>query len=153
MGSEISRILCFNTPTFQNRQERRHFIGTVFSLKYLNLHVYICANIFGFVFICFANCLLIYFQETQEQKGTGCEFCGKVYFNRGNLVRHKRSVHMGIYPHKCETCGKGFSNKDNLNGHVFLHTGQMAYVCLICDAQFQWKPTLELHMKKVHAKW
>ena len=60
------------------------------------------------------------------------------------------SVHLRIYPYKCDHCDKGFSNRDNLNGHSFVHTGEMAYLCSSCSEKFQWKKQLEIHTKKMH---
>jgi hypothetical protein len=82
--------------------------------------------------------------------GRSCDFCGKVFSKRSNLLQHRRSMHLGIFPYMCQTCGKGFANKSNLNGHAFTHTGEKTYKCNICGSCFQWKASLEKHQKKIH---
>ena len=46
-----------------------------------------------------------------------CQFCGKSFGRKGNLLEHCRGVHLDEKPFKCHTCGQGFRRKKMLSQH------------------------------------
>ena len=48
-----------------------------------------------------------------------CEFCGKSFGKRWNLISHQR-IHTGEKQFQCDICLKTFSWKGNLRRHRFL---------------------------------
>ena len=64
--------------------------------------------------------------STQESEGVDlkCTFCGKVFANRGSMMRHKRDQH--LEPHNtvvCDICGKVCKNKNCLITHRSVNHG------------------------------
>ncbi len=47
-----------------------------------------------------------------------CNICGKVFNHSSNVIRHKRSVHMGWNTCSCSVCGKCFRDNSTLKRHV-----------------------------------
>ena len=62
--------------------------------------------------------LLHHIETIHEGKANyDCEFCGKVFKDRGNMRRHQIHVHEGKR-FDCETCGKSYSQPNNLKIHI-----------------------------------
>nr|XP_060615581.1 zinc finger protein with KRAB and SCAN domains 7-like isoform X2 [Anolis sagrei ordinatus] len=92
----------------------------------------------------------IFFQEAYNEKYQivvkpyKCLECGKSYFQKKSLSRHKRTHTQGK-PYKCRECGKGFSCKRNVIGHEMNHRGEKPYQCLECEKSFSFSDSLKLH--------
>ena len=54
------------------------------------------------------------------EKPYTCEYCGKCFADRRNLIPHVRT-HTGEKPHKCEICGQAFDRKRRLTYHMNDH--------------------------------
>lgn len=50
-----------------------------------------------------------------------CETCNSSYSQKGDMVRHMRSVHQGIRPYRCPHCGNAFGRRSILNKHIKTH--------------------------------
>ena len=51
-------------------------------------------------------------------KSIQCQECGKSFNQKGNLKRHKDTIHLGLKKFCCEFCQKEFSKKDNMMHHI-----------------------------------
>ena len=68
--------------------------------------------------------------NNSEEKSLPCEFCGKVFYSKLQLSRHKR-YHQGK-KYVCETCGKAFVDLRDLNVHKYKHTKEKPFTCELC---------------------
>ena len=56
-----------------------------------------------------------------------CKVCNKPFSSKGNLIRHKKEVHMKKV-FNCEICNKHFKVESNLSKHIkSLHDGVTLY--------------------------
>lgn len=99
------------------------------------------------------NCGHIGYQSRPHQdrhpsnaKSLECSFCGKRFYRREDLVRHRAS-HTGEMPITCSLCGKSFVNKTTLNVHMRIHTGEKPYVCRLCGKSFTQNGSLKIHLR------
>ena len=79
-----------------------------------------------------------------------CSTCMKTFSSKSHLIRHEKTIHLGIFPYTCHLCGKGFVTKDHLKGHVSNHTGDHSYKCSVCSEVFTWKSTRDKHLRLHH---
>ena len=82
-----------------------------------------------------------------KDKKFKCDLCPKVFLRRHKLATHM-NLHSGIRPFVCNQCGQSFTVAYNLKVHERLHTGEKPYKCDQCDAAFAQKNSLDVHMKK-----
>lgn len=104
-----------------------------------------------------------------------CELCGKGFFKKTELTRHKpthsnatpykcpkcglgfkipktlkrhiRNVHVAQRSHTCDTCGKSFTQLQTLKVHLLLHTGEKPHVCPYCGKGFAQSAPLKTHIR------
>jgi len=81
-----------------------------------------------------------------------CDFgnCTNKYRTKYSLKRHYLS-HMGVKQHQCPYCEKRFSLTQYLQEHIYIHTGEMPFVCNHpgCGKRFRQAGKLSIH-KKIH---
>ncbi|KAG7478726.1 zinc finger and BTB domain-containing protein 16-A-like [Solea senegalensis] len=86
-----------------------------------------------------------------EEKGHGCDYCGKHFQDSMRLRMHMLSHTAPAEALVCDQCGATFSSEDALEAHRQTHTGtDMAVFCLLCAKRFQTQKALQQHME-VHA--
>ena len=61
--------------------------------------------------------------ESVEVPHHSCDICDHVTKYAKDLKKHKKSVHERLLNFSCRFCGKKFYNKGNLNQHEVIHTG------------------------------
>jgi len=85
------------------------------------------------------------------QKKCSCVDCGKAFSRQEYLQRHQQAVHFKEKPFKCTTCGLMFSRKSNLASHVdSVHLGKRPFLCKDCGATFAQQHRLSSHIKSQH---
>ncbi|XP_060069422.1 uncharacterized protein LOC132549501 [Ylistrum balloti] len=77
-----------------------------------------------------------------------CEFCGKSYPRRTDLIMHRRT-HTKEKPIKCNDCGRGFARASTLLSHKLTHRNFNAFQCEVCGRTFKTKESMRQH-KKIH---
>ncbi|XP_029027278.1 zinc finger and BTB domain-containing protein 16-A isoform X2 [Betta splendens] len=88
--------------------------------------------------------------EGQAQGQQCCGECGLQLHSRQAMEQHRR-LHNEEKGHGCEYCGKHFQDSMRLRMHMLSHTGtDMAVFCLLCAKRFQTQKALQQHME-VHA--
>ena len=51
-----------------------------------------------------------------------CEFCGKSFTRKNNLLRHSERLHGGIqFKYNCTICKRNFSKRESYNSHMSAH--------------------------------
>lgn len=79
-------------------------------------------------------------EKTKEEREYRCGKCDKVFASVGEIKKHETVYHEK--PHNpCLDCGESFSCKPSLNKrHAQVHTGERAFVCLVCGKGSQEPP-------------
>jgi uncharacterized Zn-finger protein len=85
-----------------------------------------------------------------------CRLCSKLFRERGNVVKHYRSVHATVRPHVCAHpgCNKSFSFRDGLTRHTStVHQGLRAHKCPhpVCPQMFKQRSHAKKHYRTVHS--
>ncbi len=84
-----------------------------------------------------------------EEKPFQCLRCEKGFQSKALLNRHKKEVHLGIYPHHCKLCGKGFQKMSRLTTHMMLEHQCTCVVCGLCCTS---KAELHKHLSDEHGQ-
>lgn len=79
-------------------------------------------------------------------KGFKCEQCGKAFFRKKALARHKL-VHTDVAQYMCTVCGKAFKIKFNLRVHMRSHEAVKPFPCSVCKKTFTTKQWRDNHLK------
>ena len=73
-----------------------------------------------------------------------CDYCGKLFANRNNLVNHTRT-HTNERPYKCDICEKTFKRNHHLTDHQLVHAPKK-FNCSLCMQSFRTQRSLDSHM-------
>eukprot|EP00172_Hildenbrandia_rubra_P004427 Plantae.Rhodophyta-Hildenbrandia_rubra.ctg8948.p1 GENE.Plantae.Rhodophyta-Hildenbrandia_rubra.ctg8948~~Plantae.Rhodophyta-Hildenbrandia_rubra.ctg8948.p1 ORF type:complete len:653 (-),score=60.97 Plantae.Rhodophyta-Hildenbrandia_rubra.ctg8948:113-2071(-) len=82
-----------------------------------------------------------------------CDQCSSSFKSKGDMRRHKLTIHDKIKPFICEKCHASFGHRGHLNRHVkTVHLRERPYRCNTCGFRFLQASHLEMHQKMVHEK-
>ena len=88
-------------------------------------------------------------REKKERKYS-CDQCSYIAINKGNLTRHKESLHEGIR-YNCDVCPYKATQPGNLKRHKLAkHEGIRAYNCDQCSYIATRKENLTRHKERQH---
>lgn len=75
-----------------------------------------------------------------------CSVCGKVFSNRGNVVKHM-TLHSALKPWNCPICNVGFnSNRAWEHHNIQNHSTDRAHTCPVCNKSFAVRDNLKEHL-------
>ena len=82
-----------------------------------------------------------------------CSDCGLTLRHKSSFNRHRRQ-HQGIFPYHCNFCGKGFTVKVNMLGHqVSQHQQGGRHVCPVCQKDYSYAYLLKKHVQEKHPEY
>jgi KRAB domain-containing zinc finger protein len=87
----------------------------------------------------------------KETKKLSCQQCSKSFFQKVDLMRHRRT-HTEEKPYGCTVCDKSFTSSSNLNQHMRVHTGEKPYSCTLCGKSYSQSQNLAVHRRRIHAE-
>ncbi|XP_077497666.1 uncharacterized protein LOC144108268 [Amblyomma americanum] len=90
--------------------------------------------------------LVVHFRSHPDERPHQCCFCSNRFKQKVHLLTHLRT-HTGDRPYKCQFCGRSFALKDSLEKHFRTHTGSRPYQCDICSKDFSSRSTLVVHRR------
>lgn len=67
------------------------------------------------------------------------------FVSKRSLIRHQRAEHWNDIQYVCEQCGKSFYIRDELDRHRSLHHAPPPFICTVCDRTFNRKQDLKFH--------
>jgi len=88
----------------------------------------------------------------KKEKNHQCDLCDKKFHTKGQLKSHTNSVHKQLREHKCDQCDKQFSTSNNLTKHIALIHNNERHICDECGASYASKVGLRHHINGVHKK-
>lgn len=90
-------------------------------------------------------------EEFHNAEAFKCEYCGKLFSLKNNMLIHQRSVHLKEKPYECSDCFMRFSAKNHMLDHyVQLHTNKRKFMCEFCGLAFATLSYRNRHIKKHH---
>ena len=88
-------------------------------------------------------------QISSDAKSIECPDCGKVFTQRGHMVTHYRSKHIGLkYP--CHQCDYRATQQSSLQTHVLSKHDGIRYPCNQCDYKATQQANLQTHIQSLH---
>ena len=92
-------------------------------------------------------------RDVPQTQFFSCPKCPSMFKSRGDLRRHKATIHDKVKPFECDKCGATFGHRGHLNRHVkTVHLRERPYKCNTCGFRFLQASHLEMHQKMVHEK-
>ncbi len=90
-----------------------------------------------------------------SENSAKCTECSRTYKTKESLrlhscQRNSSRCRKGSFP--CTTCGKVFNRKDLLLVHSRIHTGELPYVCVVCDKGFVTASKCSVHLATHRSK-
>ncbi|XP_005097013.1 zinc finger protein 544 [Aplysia californica] len=93
---------------------------------------------------------LLHNRESDESRqlvsSYGCDICGKVFAQKGNLNVHLKT-HSGIKEHACTQCSRSFVSSGDLKRHLRVHSKEKPFTCIECGKSFTASSSLVCHMR------
>ena len=78
-----------------------------------------------------------------------CDKCSKVFYGKGRLMKHRRSVHNKMF--RCDECDKVFKKKTDLKNHkLCVHDNLKKFKSNQCDKSFSIQKYLTKHIFRIH---
>ncbi|KAG5680920.1 hypothetical protein PVAND_010396 [Polypedilum vanderplanki] len=76
-----------------------------------------------------------------------CDYCGKNYTQKPELIKHIKFVHFNRRDFVCEICNAGFGCKGHLKAHYLTHQQFKGISCSVCGYSFHTQAKLQRHMR------
>ncbi|CAG9804864.1 unnamed protein product [Chironomus riparius] len=76
-----------------------------------------------------------------------CDYCGKLYTQKPELIKHINFVHFNRRDYHCEICNASFGCKGHLKAHYLTHQQFRGISCEVCGYSFHTRAKLQRHMK------
>ncbi|XP_077996844.1 uncharacterized protein LOC144450149 [Glandiceps talaboti] len=73
-----------------------------------------------------------------------CNLCNKIFGGELQLRKHQQ-IHQDIRPFECTKCKKSFRQKGSLDSHSRIHTGEKPFQCKFCDESFCHRRSCDIH--------
>jgi len=89
------------------------------------------------------------FVHNKERKHA-CTQCGKAYRGKHELTEHFRQIHTGERPYGCKLCDQRFSSQHRLSEHENNHKKGQKYRCAQCDKTYASRDGIDKHVRFVH---
>ncbi|XP_060596467.1 zinc finger protein 324A-like isoform X1 [Ruditapes philippinarum] len=85
-------------------------------------------------------------ERRHNKSGSGTSCCGKLFFSKANLTRHRCSKHGEERLHSCPNCEKKFATNADLARHLRTETKAKQFECDICRLKLSEKSNLQEHL-------
>ncbi|KAK3784630.1 hypothetical protein RRG08_003438 [Elysia crispata] len=90
-------------------------------------------------------------RKSHNGKNIPCPNCNKTFSTKSILTKHIDRVHLKISRHICDICGKKATSSYNLKVHKRIHSTTKLFNCDLCDQGFNYKASLQGHMRSKHS--
>ena len=98
-----------------------------------------------------APALWLHNKKVHEKVSFECQYCAKVFKEKGDLKKHVNAVHLNMKNFKCDECDQSFGQKGNLETHIrTVHRNEKNFKCDTCGKSFGLKQNLNKHIRNVH---
>lgn len=89
--------------------------------------------------------------RSQTREKYECDQCHKIFTQRADVRKHKKTVHEKARDFHCSECSLSFGERGNLNKHVrSIHRKERNFFCDQCDATFPFRNGLTEHIRMRH---
>ena len=90
---------------------------------------------------------------THSNTRNPCPLCQKIFKGNHQLTRHITRVHnYNCKVYTCDICGKTTKSMSNMKVHKRIHSTQKAFHCEVCGQGFNYKASLQSHLKSKHQR-